>query len=88
MEALIEELAAAEHTRWAHWQRYVHQQCKRLDDGSLVIPPHLVRRWEDQIERPYDQLSEAEKASDREQVQRVLPILARFFPLKLNERQP
>jgi hypothetical protein len=81
MELLIEELAAVEHGRWAHWQEYVHQQCQRLDDGSLVIPAHLVSRWEKQIDTPYDQLSEQEKQSDREQVERVLPILARFFPL-------
>ena len=78
--ALIEDMAAIEHQRWAHWQKYVHDQCERLPDGRLVIPSDLVRRWEKQIDTPYDQLSEAEKASDREQVERVLPILARYFP--------
>jgi hypothetical protein len=85
MDALIEELAAVEHERWAHWQAYVHQQCERLGDGSLVIPADLVRRWEKQIETPYHQLSENEKQSDREQVERVLPILSRFFPIQRNE---
>jgi hypothetical protein len=78
--ALIEDLAAAEHSRWAHWQRYVHDQCERLSDGRLVIPSDLVIRWEKQIETPYDRLSEEEKESDREQVEKVLPILARYFP--------
>jgi hypothetical protein len=81
-KALIEELAAVEHTRWAHWQRYMHEQCKRLPDNSLVIPAHLVQRWEKQIETPYDQLSEKEKESDREQVKRVLPTLERYLGLR------
>lgn len=81
-DALIEELAAIEHARWAHWQRYMHDQCDRLSDGRLVIPAELVQRWETQIETPYDQLSEREKRSDREQVDKVLPILGRFFPLE------
>ena len=79
--ALIEELAAVEHTRWAHWQRYLHNQCERLPDGRLVIPSDLARRWEEQIKTPYDRLSDREKESDREQVERVLPILARYFPI-------
>jgi hypothetical protein len=85
MDALIEELAAVEHERWAHWQEYVHQQCEPLADGSLVIPAHLVSRWQKQIETPYQQLSEKEKQSDREQVERVLPILARYFPFERDE---
>jgi hypothetical protein len=78
-ESLIEDLAAIEHCRWAHWQKYLHNQCQRQSDGSLTIPPHLVRRWEAQIDTPYDQLSEQEKESDRQQVRKVLPTLKRFF---------
>lgn len=83
-DSLIEELAAVEHERWAHWQRYMHDQCERLADGRLIIPAELVRRWEKQIETPYDRLSDDERESDREQVERVLPILAKYFPV--NER--
>lgn len=64
---LLETVAAIEHVRWSHWQRYVHDQCTTLDDGSLVIPPHLATRWARQMATPYPQLSESEKESDREQ---------------------
>lgn len=77
--SLIEDLASVEHERWAHWQRYLHDQCEQLADGRLAIPAHLVKRWEEQIETPYELLSDREKESDREQVQRVLPILERHF---------
>lgn len=73
---LIEELASLEHERWSHWQRYLHEQCVPGTDGSLTIPGDLVRHWTKQMNTPYTQLSEKEKDSDREQVQRYLPIIA------------
>lgn len=72
---LLETLAAAEHERWAHRQRYLHEQCIPGPDGSLTIPADLVRRWIDQMGTPYDNLTEAEKASDREQVARYLSLV-------------
>lgn len=74
-ERVFEKLAAVEHERWAHWQRYVHNHCERRPDGSLVIPPDLARQWSAQIETPYSDLSDAEKDSDREQVRRYLPVI-------------
>jgi hypothetical protein len=41
----------------------------------LVIPAELAARWEAQIETRYVQLTEREKASDREQVRRYLPVI-------------
>jgi len=76
LEAIMEELAAIEHERWAHWQRYMHSKAERLDDGSLRIPVDLVARWESQIARPYAQLEDEEKESDREQVRRYLARIA------------
>lgn len=52
----FDRLAAIEHQRWAHWQRHLHDQCTELDDGSLVIPAELIRRWDRQISTPYDNL--------------------------------
>ncbi|GAA2552397.1 hypothetical protein GCM10010435_23370 [Winogradskya consettensis] len=72
---VVEILAAMEHERWSHWQRYLHSRCARTADGSLVIPAELVARWERQIATPYADLTEPEKDSDREQVMRYLPII-------------
>lgn len=76
---LIEKLAAVEHERWAHWQRYLHEQCKPGPDGSLIIPATLVHQWTAQINTPYAELTEREKDSDREQVHRYLPTIAAAF---------
>jgi hypothetical protein len=72
---LVEALAAVEHERWSHWQRYLHSRCDRAEDGSLILPAELVARWERQMDTPFRQLSDAEKQSDREQVERYLPII-------------
>jgi hypothetical protein len=68
--AAFEALAAIEHDRWSHWQRYMHAKGLRQPDGSLLLPSELVRQWDRQMNTPYSQLSEAEKNSDRAQVRR------------------
>jgi len=75
LEQMIENLAAIEHERWAHWQKYMHGKCKVRNDGSLLIPVDLVRHWERQISTPYTALPEAEKESDRDQVRRYLSVI-------------
>jgi hypothetical protein len=79
LEGLIEELAAIEHERWSHWQRYMHSKGTRQSDGSLVIPVGLVERWERQMETPYAKLSPREKESDQEQVRKYLPTVSNAF---------
>jgi len=76
LETLVEDLAAIEHERWAHWQRYMHDKGERQPDGSLVLSAELVRHWDMQIAAGYANLSESEKSSDREQVRRYLPLIA------------
>jgi hypothetical protein len=72
---LIEKLSAIEHERWADWQKYVFSKCEVLIDGSTMIPKWAVEQWTRQIETPYDKLTEAEKDSDRREVNRYFPIL-------------
>lgn len=75
IDALMEKLAAVEHNRWSRWQRYMHGKAIRQPDGSLLIPAELVTRWERQAHSSYEQLSDTEKESDREQVREYLPII-------------
>jgi hypothetical protein len=76
--ALIDALAAIEHERWAHWQRYLHSKGRIQDDGSLLLPAELVERWERQIDTKFENLSEDEKDSDREQVLKYLPLVEKW----------
>jgi hypothetical protein len=76
LDHLLETLAALEHERWSHWQRYMHSKCvPQGDDGALLIPADLVRQWEKQIATPYPELTEEQKESDREQVRKYLPLI-------------
>lgn len=74
---MIEALAAIEHERWAHWQAYLHGQCELLDDGSLRIPAELAERWTRQIQTRFEDLTEQEKESDRDQVREYLSVISR-----------
>ena len=76
LSGLVERLAAVEHERWSHWQRYLHGKCVRQPDGSLLIPAELVARWEKQIHSKYAELSDQERESDREQVRKYIPLIA------------
>jgi hypothetical protein len=75
-QQLIEKLAAIEHERWAHWQKYLHSKLKSVKDGWLMSESDF-EHWQSQIERKYDDLTEAEKDSDREQVARYFPLVQR-----------
>ena len=76
LDGLLERLAAIEHERWSHWQRYMHGKAMKQPDGSILIPPDLVSQWERQLATPYADLSDREKESDREQVRKYLPVIA------------
>lgn len=77
LERALETLAAIEHERWSHWQRYMHGKGMLQADGSLLLPADLVRRWEAQMTTFYADLTEAEKDSDREQVRTYLRAVIR-----------
>ena len=72
------QLAAIEHERWADWQRWLHSQCVKNEDGSLTIPAPLVERWERQIATDFWALSGPEQQSDLDQVDRYWPLLEKF----------
>ncbi|ORI28142.1 hypothetical protein [Rhodococcus sp. 1168] len=74
----METLAALEHERWSHWQRYMHSKCEPAADGSLTIPAELVARWAKQMTTDYGDLPKDQCESDREQVRRYLPVIDRF----------
>ncbi len=77
IDELVEHLAAIEHERWSHWQRYLHSKCSETKDGMVQFAADLFRRWTIQIETPYANLSEKEKESDRQEVRRYLPLIER-----------
>jgi hypothetical protein len=70
-----EQLAAYAHRAWARWMEYVYGRCTQNPDGSLTIPAEWVARWQQQMDRAYVDLSEAEQASDLLEADTILALL-------------
>lgn len=75
--ALREALAAIEHERWSDWQAWCHKILRENCPSPEL--EKVLERWDKQIATPYAELSEQEKNSDREQVDRYLPTLATYL---------
>lgn len=71
---LREKLAALAHEQWSGWMRYMFSKAPVNEDGSWTMPAWAVERWQRQMQTPYSDLSEEEKASDRTEAGRVLAL--------------
>lgn len=71
---LRDKLAAIEHERWSDWQKWCHQVLREQLDTTPELE-RVLERWDRQIATPYDKLSDSEKASDMEQVDRYWSLL-------------
>lgn len=65
MNELRERLADLCHKQWCGWMVYLFEKSICNEDGSITIPPDLVKRWNRQIQTNYYALPEKEKDSDR-----------------------
>ena len=73
-----EALAEYAHEAWSGWMKYLFSKCRIWPDvGTAIIPKCLVERWQRQMGTPYAELPESEKASDREEADKMLAILQR-----------
>ena len=74
---MLEDLAALAHEQWSGWMEYLFEKSTDNPDGTVTIPAWAVERWKRQVATPYDQLSEQEQESDRNEARRVIEILNR-----------
>lgn len=73
IDELREKLADIEHQRWADWQAWCHKILRENCPSPELEA--VLERWDKQIATPYKDLSEQEKQSDRDQVDRYLPAI-------------
>lgn len=85
-EEIREALAEYAHEAWSGWMQYLFSKSDgptpdhglgRLRKGSFIILPECVERWQRQMNTPYAELPEYEKALDRTEADRMLAIMAR-----------
>jgi len=66
-QAMREKLAAIIHGQWSGWMEYLFQKGTFNRDGTWTMPAWAVGRWTRQMKTSYDDLSEEEKESDRQE---------------------
>lgn len=74
-EYVREQLAAYAHEAWAGWMIYLFSKSTANPDGTVTIPAWAVKRWFRQMMTRYAALPEEEKASDRDEAEKILKIL-------------
>jgi hypothetical protein len=85
LDTLREKLADIEHQRWADWQKWCNAVIREHIDSPKATEARL-KLWDKQIATPYKDLTEQEKDSDREQVDRYLPLLIHWSERLVQDR--
>ncbi len=68
---VLEELSDLEHTQWMSWAKDIAKTEK--------ITPARLKRWKEDMFKPYSELSEEDKDKDREWAMKVLKIFAKYY---------
>lgn len=78
-EQPVEQLAEYAHEAWSKWMKHVFEECAREDilTYAYIIPPEHRRRWERQMNTPYQDLPEIEKESDLVEAFDILRVIQR-----------
>ena len=80
LSGLKEQLAAKQHEILAHWMKYLFSKCTEDDENNdVIIPGDFVLQWTRQMNTPYKDLTEKEKDSDREQVDKFWGMIESGF---------
>lgn len=67
--------ADLEHEIWSSWMQYMFTKGTFNPDGTWTMPAWAVERWTKQMRTIYYELSDKEKDSDREQVQKHIDLI-------------
>lgn len=69
-------LAAYAHDQsWAGWMKYQFSKCTTNSDGTITIPAWAVERWTRQMNTPFSELPDNERASDYAEANKMLLII-------------
>ena len=84
-----ERLADYAHEAWSGWMKHMFTIGTLLNDkwmspepgqqAKLLLPEWAVERWRRQMNTPYAELPESEKASDRKEADEILTIIRKWL---------
>ena len=66
-KALLEALARLEHSQWMEWSKAIAQ--------NECLSPARLKRWQGQLWKHYDELTESDKERDRDYARKVIDIV-------------
>jgi len=75
-----EQLAKYAHDAWCGWMDYLFSKSTLNSDGTITIPKWAVDRWMRQSSTEYENLSEKEKTSDRDEADKIIKIVEEDQP--------
>lgn len=74
---VLEELSDLEHAQWMSWAKDIAKTEK--------INPERLKRWKEDMFKPYGELPEEEKDKDREIAMMVLKVLIKHYDITPKE---
>jgi hypothetical protein len=80
-----DSLAEIEHERWSDWQAWCHKILRENCPSPELEA--VLERWDRQIATTYKDLTESEKQSDRDQVNRYLPLFKDYIEAQQPEER-
>lgn len=70
-----EKLAELSHGQWSGWLRYMFSKGTFNKNGTWTMPSWAVSRWKRQMDTPYNELTEKEQDSDRDEADKIIKVL-------------
>ena len=70
-----DRLAALAHEQWSGWMKYQFSKGRQNKNSTWTMPAWAVERWMRQMNTPYSDLSDDERASDRAEADKMLALL-------------
>lgn len=74
-KTLVDDLANLAHEQWSGWMKYLFEKSIKNDDGTVTIPKWAVERWERQVNTNYQDLSEQEQDSDKNEAYKFIEVI-------------
>lgn len=76
-KGLMDALARLEHSQWMEWSKAI------AENESLSL--NRMRRWQGELWKPYDDLTEDQKRQDQEYARKVMEIVDVFTKGRIEE---